>query len=279
MDNVDHTLLALAIARLPRFRGRPLAMPALAIGANLPDVDVVFRLVDGIPGYLEHHRGITHSLLGIAVQALLLGALLGRIGRLRWGAAPYLAALVGLLSHLALDALSSYGVRPFLPFSERRFCSDLAFEADPWLALSFAAVIRWPRPAVLAAPLAYLALLGGLHASARAAADRRLPEIAGSPVVQSALVPDFGVPWRFTLLIETAGDVAWVPFDAFGREGEPERRPKDLDDPRVAAALATREGAIWRGFARFPYAVVGSDGRVTLRDARYFYSSWCDVVI
>jgi inner membrane protein len=40
---------------------------------------------------------------------------------------------VALLSHLALDWTNTYGVRPFLPFSDERVYGDLFFIADPWL--------------------------------------------------------------------------------------------------------------------------------------------------
>ena len=156
MENLAHTLCGLALARVGGDRLSPLATPVLVIAANLPDLDVLGYPFGGRPYYLCHHRGLTHALLGIAVESLLLAAAAYGIGRrlrgperdpLRfWGL--WLAALVGLLSHLLLDSLNTYGVRPFLPFASTRYFGDLAFIIDPWLWLCFgsAACLGAPRP-------------------------------------------------------------------------------------------------------------------------------------
>jgi inner membrane protein len=51
------------------------------------------------------------------------------------------------MSHLALDALNNYGVRPFLPFSSARYYADLVFIVDPllWLLLGGMAVLAGRR--------------------------------------------------------------------------------------------------------------------------------------
>lgn len=149
MDNACHTLCALALARLglDRLAGR--ATTALVLAANLPDADTVSALLGGKPGYLIFHRGITHSLAGLLLQAVLVAALLSRWPR-RDPAAPrprfaglLLAAAAGAGSHLGLDALNSYGIRPWLPFHDRWLYFDVAFVIDPflWTAFGVAAVL------------------------------------------------------------------------------------------------------------------------------------------
>ena len=64
MDNITHTLLGLALARGGVARLGPFCGAAVVVGANLPDLDVV-SLAAGQPGYLIHHRGITHSVAGM----------------------------------------------------------------------------------------------------------------------------------------------------------------------------------------------------------------------
>ena len=66
MENLAHTLFGLALAKAGLERTTPLATTALVISSNFPDIDVVTR-VRGLSTYLEHHRGLTHSLVGIAV--------------------------------------------------------------------------------------------------------------------------------------------------------------------------------------------------------------------
>lgn len=165
MENAAHTLCGLALARAGADRLSPLATVAVVVGANLPDLDVLGYPFGGKPYYLCHHRGLTHSLLGLGVESLLLAGLialsalglrrlLGREGPPLRFRGLWLAAGIGLLSHLVLDSLNTYGVRPFLPFSEARFYGDMAFIVDPWLWLGFgfAACLGAPRPGGQSAP-------------------------------------------------------------------------------------------------------------------------------
>ena len=137
VDNATHTLCGLALARAGLDRGGPLATVAVVAGANLPDLDIVTMASQ--PAYLCHHRGITHAVLGLAVEALLLAALVVAIGRAEAGRRlpVLLAAAAGLGSHLLLDGLNTYGIRPWLPFDQRWYYGDIAFIVDPWLWLCF----------------------------------------------------------------------------------------------------------------------------------------------
>jgi inner membrane protein len=112
--------------------------------ANLPDIDIV-ALARGPAFYLQHHRGITHSIVGtlalaVAFPLLFYAAERGR-ARLR-GREPR-ARLKGLLvcslllsaSHPLLDWTNSYGVRPWLPWDGSWIYGDLLFVIDPWVWL------------------------------------------------------------------------------------------------------------------------------------------------
>lgn len=167
MDNLTHTLCGLALARAGVDRAGPLVAPVLAVAANVPDADIVIR-AQGHLAYLHDHRGITHALLGMAVEAPLValaGYLIGRLARVE--AVRFLplllAATLGLLSHFALDLLNTYGVRPWLPFDGTRYHGDAAFIVDPWLWLAFGAAAflgktRGPRASALWTSVALLAL-------------------------------------------------------------------------------------------------------------------------
>lgn len=156
MDNLTHTLFAVGLTRIPGLCRSRLSAPALVIAANLPDLDGLSRPLLGVTGYLAYHRGITHSVLGIVVQVLVITTLVqwleARLGRggdqssasqtgraggarawIRRG--PGLAIAVGFASHPMLDLLNVYGLRPWLPFSDRWVYGDLVFVADPWLWL------------------------------------------------------------------------------------------------------------------------------------------------
>lgn len=200
MDNATHTLCGLALARMGGDRLGPLATSTLVVAANLPDLDVVGVLRGGQPWYLCHHRGLTHALVGLAVQAVLLGLVMTWLGR-RLPERPrpralIAAAALGLLSHLTLDGLNTYGVRPWLPFSGTWFYGDTAFIVDPWmwLLLGAAACLGAPRPAATTPPsdpeaLARAERLAdvGAHEAARDAALAALPPAgAGREVLRDA---------------------------------------------------------------------------------------------
>ena len=174
MDNLTHSLVGVALADLAMgTRGtksqRPLFVGAGIIAANLPDVDVAYSWITPAPiGYLLHHRGHTHTVLGIAVLALLLGVTyrflpavrkMNAVGQLRF----WLLIAIALASHLALDALNSYGVHPFYPVDNTWYFGDALFILEPSLWLIFGIAVVWngrTRMARLAAALPMLVLLG-----------------------------------------------------------------------------------------------------------------------
>ncbi len=168
MDNLTHTLLATALAKTPLGRRSPLSAVALVVAANFPDVDAVSSWFGGRPSYLIHHRGITHSIAGVALGALLLTALFSWCER--WSAAraypsargrrpgPGAAVAVGIASHPMLDWLNTYGVRPWLPFDGTWIYGDAAFIVDPWLWLLFGAATAVAGPRTRLGSLALAAI-------------------------------------------------------------------------------------------------------------------------
>src|ERR1700679_1615900 len=104
MDNVTHTLTGLMMARAglgdSAKKGGALMM---MLAANVPDIDVVAAGLPGSLRYLEYHRGYTHALAMSPVMALLPLLLARWIAKSSINWKSYLACLLGVLSHLALD--------------------------------------------------------------------------------------------------------------------------------------------------------------------------------
>lgn len=168
MDNLTHSLTGALIGQTGLKRKTGLGMAALVIGANIPDIDAVCTLY-GIES-LRYRRGFTHGPLAMAVLPVVLTFLLIAYDRWRPRATRlpvrpgwlYLLALIGTLSHPALDWLNSYGIRLLAPFSQRWFYGDTLFIIDLWLWLImglglFMSIRRerrgridWPRPARIA---------------------------------------------------------------------------------------------------------------------------------
>jgi membrane-bound metal-dependent hydrolase YbcI (DUF457 family) len=109
---------------------------SLMIGAIFPDADVfrdMFAHNDLL--ILTWHRSITHSLVCLPVWALLLAALTRWIAqRFKW-AAPSYAALVGIytlgiLSHIFLDLVTTFGTMIWSPLQWSRPAWDIIFIVD-----------------------------------------------------------------------------------------------------------------------------------------------------
>lgn len=138
MENLTHTLFGAVLYRGYFERRTPDTLPLWLIGANLPDLDTVSAFW-GSAAYLEHHRGISHSILGILLQAPVLSLLFYLW--LRWRGRPLTyrkllgSATLALATHPALDLLNNYGIRPWLPFEASWYYGDLVFIADPWIWL------------------------------------------------------------------------------------------------------------------------------------------------
>src|SRR5579862_8399622 len=110
-------------------RKTALATLTLTLAAEAPDLDVLSG-VRGRAFSWAHHRGFTHSFLGVPIDAIAVVGFVYLIWRLRgrktndpelpprWGLLLCYACLAGL-SHILLDFTNNYGVRPFWPFVEK----------------------------------------------------------------------------------------------------------------------------------------------------------------
>ena len=145
MDNLTHSLVGLAAAKAGLERLSPRATAVCVLAANIPDIDIL-ALLGGRWFHLEHHRGITHSIVGVLVLAVsipilfylgdwLIARLRGREQRVRFKGL-LLASLLLSFSHPLLDWTNNYGVRPLLPWDGRWFYGDLVFIVDPWIWLT-----------------------------------------------------------------------------------------------------------------------------------------------
>jgi inner membrane protein len=290
MDNVCHTLVGAVCSEAGLKRSTRFAAPVLMIGANLPDIDVLAFISD-VPA-VALRRGWTH---GILAQALLppiftgVVLLLDRLWRPQRGgpsarALPILAlSYIGVLSHVFLDWLNTYGVRLLMPFSPRWFHGDSVFIIDPWLWLVCGAGVflarrraafRPARVALIVAAVYIGAMVWSARAARAAVIDAWIRE-RGRPPQALMVGPVLANPLRKTLIVDSGehyerGSFAWWPsrirFD--GRAV-----PRRADEP--AAARARGQSADIRAvlvWARFPYYELDPvDGgtRVTLRDMRF----------
>lgn len=281
MDNLCHTLVGAAMGEAGMKRRTALAMPALLIGANLPDVDVLAYFW-GSETALGFRRGWTHGIPALVLWPFLLtGLLLAWDRRVRRARRPdaeparplplLLLSTFAILTHPFLDWLNTYGMRWLMPFDGTWFYGDTLFIIDPWIWLALSVGFFWSRsrrrdaPArwALAAVCAYILVSWGLQLASREVAERAL----GSHRMMAG--PVLANPFRKEIVADTGegydlGIVEWLEF----RPRDRSHVPKNGHLPGVAEAAATRDGAIFLDWARFPY-FEAEDGAIYMIDARY----------
>jgi inner membrane protein len=147
MDNLTHSLVGLAAAKAGLERLSPRVTALCVLAANAPDSDIVVLIFRDRWAFLQHHRGISHSIIGTLGLALLVpllfyaGDLL--FSRLRQRPSQtqlkglLLASLIVTITHPLLDWTNNYGIRFLLPWRATWFYGDLVFVIDPfiWLIL------------------------------------------------------------------------------------------------------------------------------------------------
>ena len=161
MDTITHGIAGALIAKAA-FRGQDMlgAKPvnreriitwSLMLGAIFPDSDVVrefFSRNDLL--ILTWHRSITHSLVCLPFFAIALAALTRWFVRWRKWDSPSFAALtgiyaIGILSHILLDLVTSFGTMIWSPVKWSRPAWDLIFIIDFTLTAIFLVpqIIAW----------------------------------------------------------------------------------------------------------------------------------------
>lgn len=279
MDNLTHSLIGAVLGQCGLKQKTGLAMPALIIGANLPDVDVTcFAWTTGLE-HLAFRRGITHGPPALVILPLLLaGALYGwdrwqaKRGKRPEGRLPvsfkwlYLLSLIGCLTHPSMDWMNNYGVRLLAPFSQRWFYGDVLFIIDVWLLAILGISIwlsrrrekrggDWMKPARVgvALMLGYIGLNAGITYARESALAGQ-----GDLVIANAVPLAF---WDRQMIVGgngryTIGGAPWGDFDL-----------TTADKPHIAEAVP--DAAPFLFWSRVPLVHVADDGRYLLRDARF----------
>ncbi|QZH74939.1 MAG: metal-dependent hydrolase [Erythrobacter sp.] len=284
MDNLTHSLVGALIGQAGLKKKTGLAMPALIIGANLPDVDAAcFFWLEGVE-HLAFRRGITHGPPALVILPLILAGLLW--GWDRWqtsrgkrpeGRLPvhfgwlFALAFIGCLTHPALDWMNVYGIRLLEPFSSRWFYGDVLFIIDVWLWLGMGLGLwfslrrekrggdwRGLARGVLAGVLGYI----GMNA-AITWRDELIAESTGSYPLNSIASPEPLFSWRREMILEDQPEKFLIGTEKIGN------MPLSSCDLAAARAQSTQVDA-FLFWSRAPVLGRLEDGRWQLSDARYY---------
>ncbi len=288
MEPVTHMLTGACLSRALGFPRRArFATLACVIAAELPDADYVYRL-GGPLTYFQHHRGWTHALWSLPLQAAFVVLLMfgWRYARRAWKRRrsgdetpwrPWLLgwmALLALLSHILLDWTNNYGVRPFAPFNPRWYSGELVFIVEPVLlvVLTLALVlplvfsladsemgVRRPRfrgqglaTGALVAMMALWVWRYNLHEAALEVG--RGQQLSGGAVVRVSASPYPVNPYKWHMVVETANNFTTGTTDT--RLGIMEMDqvpvPKPATTLETLAAKHSKLGRVYLDWSKYP---------------------------
>jgi len=235
MDTITHGIAG-ALMGKSLFGGRDLVTKgsltrqrivtwALMLGAIFPDSDVIRDMLSRDSMLiLTWHRSITHSFVCLPLWALLLAALTRWVARWRKWETPSFAALaalygIGILSHIVLDLVTSFGTMIWSPLNWSRPAWDLLFIID----LTFSAILLLPQ------------LLAWINADAEKAKSRMLliavltlplpflisifSQNVGAPISTLTVIVMTLLLAAFLLLPVVTGSGARVSYVAWNRAG------------------------------------------------------------
>ena len=153
MDFVTHALSGLAIGAVgAAYGGSPREqLPLMLIGAAaavMPDLDALVGLRSKLAAW-RHHRVLLHGLPTLPLQGLAL-YLLAQALLAEPPTTSVLALTIagGLLAHLLLDTVTSFGTVLGYPFTRHRFSTHSHFIIDPVVLGSLALGLALDRPAL-----------------------------------------------------------------------------------------------------------------------------------
>lgn len=286
MEPITHFLTGACLGRAGFNRRTALATATMTLAAEAPDLDILSRFNGPVYGF-AHHRGFTHSFLGLLLVSALVVGFMYLVWRIRgskmkdpnlpprWGVLFGLAYLAGL-SHILLDFTNNYGVRPFWPFSEKWHSWDIIFIVEPVILVLLAGGLVLPalfslineeigvRPGGpkgrLAATVALIGvvLLWGVrdyeHRRAVAALESRTYQDA--PPVRASANPYLLNFFRWSGVVETRNFFGLATVDLTAPEIDPEDRMqvryKPEETPVTLAAKRSYLGRVFLDWARCP---------------------------
>ena len=299
MEPITHLLTGAVLARAGFNRKTALATATMTLAAEAPDLDVLSSFKGPVLGF-AHHRGFTHSFLGLILTSAVVVGFMYLIWRLRGkrtnalGLAPrwgllFIFAYIASLTHILLDFTNNYGVRPFWPFWEKWYSWDIVFIIEPALYAILLAGLVLPvlfsrhKPLPHGRTLARLALVCMVllyvardyeHRRALRAFAR---ENFGSAPLRLSAYPYYWIANRWYVVAETPN--FFVSADINSRTGQLDRSSLDFvakpeETPVTLAAKRSYLGRAYLDWAQYPIVSASSEGNhsmVRFRDLRFDY--------
>ena len=162
MEPITHMMTGACLARAGLNRKAAYTTLAMTLAAEAPDLDTLWSVKGPVEAF-AHHRGITHTFVGIPFEACAIVGVVWCLHRIRlrraagsqnperpltkapvrWGLL-WVFSLLALLSHLLLDYTNNYGLRPFFPFNPHWYAGSIVFIFEPVLFVALLAGLVLP---------------------------------------------------------------------------------------------------------------------------------------
>ena len=280
MDNLAHTLIGIGVARSGLSRRFGAGTTAtLAIASNLPDLDVLWTILDPWDRFMLR-RTHTHAIVALPVLASLLAlAMRWRYREQSWKVLFGLSAL-GVALHVLFDLVNSFGVVLLWPFTLRRFELASVFIIDLWIWISMLVPLaagRWlteeRRLFAWRLGVASIAIYVVLTLAARSYSEAVVRgDLArrGIHPENLRIFPEPLGPLRFRGVVRS-GDV-WLVHLVSVPGGTCELRASVAtapDAPRVAEVRGSPRGRALERFMAAPVWKLRPDGGVEVYDLRF----------
>jgi len=275
-------------------------MATMTLAAEAPDLDVLWSFKGPVVGF-AHHRGFTHSFVGLILVSAVVTAFMYLVWRLRgrrtnlpnrpprWGLLFFFAYVAGL-SHILLDYTNNYGVRPFWPFWEKWYSWDIVFIVEPALYVILVAGLVLPaifsrhKPLPRGRTAATVALVGVIvlyaardHEHRKAVRTLEHQQFKSEAPVRVSVYPYYLHLYRWYAVAETRDFFATSDIDS--RTGEMNRSELEfvLKPPETAVTLAAKRsylGRVYLDWTQYPLVTETRSGEgwsVHFKDLRFDY--------
>jgi inner membrane protein len=286
LEPITHFLTGACLGRAGFNRRTSLATATMTLAAEAPDLDILTRFKSAVYGF-AHHRGFTHSFLGLLLVSAFVVGFMYLVWRVRgrktkdpnlpprWGLLFALAYLAGL-SHILLDFTNNYGVRPLWPFSERWYSWDIVFIVEPVLYVLLLGAFILPAlfslindeigartPGPKGRTAATVALMGTVllwgirdYEHRRAVVALESQTYQEAPPLRVSAYPYWWNVFRWSGVVETSNFFAVAPVDSASPAIDPENhmqvRYKPEETPATLAAKRSYLGRVFLDWAKYP---------------------------
>lgn len=269
MDTITQMLFGATVAQAG-FRRR-LGRGALAAGALValvPDLDLVAGWTGGTFVNWVHHRGMTHSLLFGPVAGILLGWLIWRWHRWRYGRedprvggdalrAWIWLSILALMTHPVIDLFTSYGTQLLYPITDTRFAINAMPIIDPVyslaLVISVLVGVAVRSRAALAQDVAGAALLFvSIYTVAAWAINERVEAVAKAQIdapVEVTAYPTLFQPLLRRVVVEYPDAILVAFHSVLSAQPIAWERFERMRSPAIEAVAQTPEARVFQWFS------------------------------